>query len=209
MERKANASAAENGEEKREVAANAIGTDGEDERGKASPGSGTVGPRVAEGAAGGAKGVGAYGKFGSLSSLLRAYDCLEAEFTRRSKRLRQLEREAEERDKREAPSSPQEEAAGSSLPAAGDEAEKAVRETLPDSRAEKSKLTEKDFLVAAVRNNPGAYGEIVSAYLREVTEAKPAASFGGGRSVKLPPKRPKSLAEARDMAKMYLDKKNF
>lgn len=37
----------------------------------------------------------AIGKFKDVDALMKAYDCLQAEFTRRSQRLKQLEREAE------------------------------------------------------------------------------------------------------------------
>ncbi len=66
----------------------------------------------------------AIGKFKDVDALMKAYDCLQAEFTRRSQRLKQLEREAE------------------NFKTKGDSA--AVVEKLREN-AEKTKLEEKEF----------------------------------------------------------------
>lgn len=49
----------------------------------------------AEGQDGCLKSASMVGKFKDVDALMKAYDCLQAEFTRRSQRLKQLEREAE------------------------------------------------------------------------------------------------------------------
>ena len=46
----------------------------------------------------GSAATGISGKFKSVDALLRAYNSLQAEFTRRSQRLKELEREREERN---------------------------------------------------------------------------------------------------------------
>lgn len=171
----------------------------------------------------------AYGKFKDLETLLRAYDSLEAEFTRRSQKLKELERETGNRGKREvAPENPQGErdaletflnefprakAYREKLTAAAvnGEAENAERTYIGILENEilksESKLSDRDFLLSAVSADPTISGEIVNAYLKRLINSKPQTVFGGGNALVAPPRRPNDLKEAASMAENYLKTK--
>ncbi len=165
----------------------------------------------------------AYGKFKDLETLLRAYDSLEAEFTRRSQRLKELEREAERTEQRETAQKssqgekeydletfmerfPRAKTYYEKFTAAdGGDAERTYIGILEKEISEKeSKLNDKAFLLSAASEDPTVSGEIVNAYLKKLINSKPQTLFGGGNALVAPPRRPNSLSEASLMAENYL-----
>ncbi len=118
-----------------------------------------------------------YGKFGSADALLRAYESLEAEFTRRSQRLKELEG----RNKEEKP------------PEAG-QAEPPSAEGL---RAERTS----EELYRAVTGNESVRARVLSDYLASLRGVP--LMGGSGAGVSAPAVRPKSIAEAGALALGY------
>lgn len=120
----------------------------------------------------------ALGKFASVDALVRAYGELEAEFTRRSQRLRELEK----RNKQSAP--PQEEAQEDASVRAERESEELYRSAVENERV-RSRII----------------GDYVSS-LKGVP-----LMTGAGTGVAAPVKKPRSIAEAGDLALGYLKSK--
>ncbi len=113
------------------------------------------------------------GKFKSVDALVRAYEQLEAEFTRRSQRLKLLEESKAKEEARceQAPSTP--------------------------SLAE---LSAED-LYRAINENAGVKAQVVSDYLSSL-KGVPLMT-GGGVGVTAPKTRLKSIAEAGELALGY------
>ncbi len=116
-----------------------------------------------------------FGKFKDAESLFRAYNALEAEFTRRSQRLRELEGRLQE-DKAKAP----EEGGGEQIEKSGE----VVNNLLKQS-------PKTDF------SNGNGQAESVSV---------PVKVMGGGAPVAMPPRRPKTIAEAGELARNFFNK---
>ena len=116
-----------------------------------------------------------FGKFKDAESLFRAYNALEAEFTRRSQRLRELEGRLDA-DKAKAPNQ-----------GGGEQKEKS------DEKAQ-MQISEKpkdDFL---------------SGERAEEIPPNPVKVMGGGAPVAMPPRRPKTIAEAGELARNFFNK---
>ncbi len=116
------------------------------------------------------------GKFKSVDALMRAYGELEAEFTRRSQRLKALEEQSKERKEPE------------------------NGKTEPPSVQEQSGVTG-DELYRAVMENEGVRARVLSDYLQSLRGVPLLSRTGMG--VTAPADRPKSFAEAGDLALGY------
>lgn len=118
------------------------------------------------------------GKFKSVDALLRAYGELEAEFTRRSQRLKALEERNKEREE----------------PMSG--------QTEPLSiRAQAQNGEKSEELYRAVMENESVRARVLSDYLRSLNGVPLLAGSGSG--VSAPVSRPKSFAEAGNLALGY------
>lgn len=137
------------------------------------------------------------GKFASVDALYKAYERLEAEFTRRSQRLKALEAGAQRNTDETTPqgASPDScdggkaagETSGGSLAARADGDPKPQAENKPDGVF-----------------SPGG-GEQKR---EDDSEAVfPPVKFCRGRALVAPPVRPRTLAEAGELAKIYLKSK--
>ena len=137
------------------------------------------------------------GKFASVDALYKAYERLEAEFTRRSQRLKALEAGAQRNTDETTPqgASPDScdggkaagETGGGSLAARADGDPKPQAENKPDGVF-----------------SPGG-GEQKR---EDDSEAVfPPVKFCRGRALVAPPVRPRTLAEAGELAKIYLKSK--
>ena len=115
------------------------------------------------------------GKFKDAESLFRAYNALEAEFTRRSQRLRELEGRLD-LDKAKAPEQ-----------GGGEEKEKSDEK----AQAQIVQKPKADF------SNEEKAVEIPPA---------PVKVMGGGAPVAMPPRRPKTIAEAGELARNFFNK---
>lgn len=116
------------------------------------------------------------GKFKSVDALMRAYGELEAEFTRRSQRLKALEEQSKERKEPE------------------------NGKTEPPSVQEQGGVTG-DELYRAVMENEGVRARVLSDYLQSLKGVPLLSRTGTG--VTAPADRPKSFAEAGDLALGY------
>lgn len=129
------------------------------------------------------------GKFKSVDALLRAYGELEAEFTRRSQRLRALEEEKKAN------------ASGASAPeaaAASQGDEKAEAAPSPSGQAQPRGSEE---LYRAIQQD----GEVRTRVIADYLSQRGVPLLGGsGRGVPAPADRPRSIAEAGNLALGYL-----
>ena len=133
----------------------------------------------------GSAAAGAFGKFESADALWKAYNSLQAEFTRRSQRLKELEKAAEENNAQRANEVPTPEASAS--------APAATPEATPED--------EEDLFVKANASEK-VRRRIVGEYLSEVKRgAVPLMKSGEG--LRCPPERPKNLEDAGKMALGY------
>ena len=119
------------------------------------------------------------GKFKSVDALLRAYGELEAEFTRRSQRLKALEEMSKESEE---PKNGQTEAPSI------------------DGQAQTGAPSEE--LYRAVMQNESVKARVLSDYLKSLKGVPLLAKTGSG--VTAPQNRPKSFAEAGNLALGYL-----
>ncbi|MBE5742817.1 MAG: hypothetical protein E7360_05855 [Clostridiales bacterium] len=166
-----------------------------------------------------------YGKFKDAHSLLKAYESLEAEFTRRSQKLKAIEGELltrSQRDKTEEKvgvredgeedfygqyplSSPQKEQIEKRLAEFSQSQHPrldAYVKTLEEKLLEtESKLSEKEQSTAN-----DFYGDVVKEYLKKVALSRPKSVYSGGTVLTAPPNKPKTIAEASAIAKNYIKK---
>ena len=125
------------------------------------------------------------GKFKDVKTLMKAYSDLEAEFTRRSQRLKELEKE------NKAASVPDGEGITPSQTSDGNSnepAQKSDEERIADALADK-----------AVRD------AVIGDYLKGLAE-KSVPLVAGGGAVTAPRNKPKSVREAGNLAKQFLNK---
>jgi predicted nuclease with TOPRIM domain len=121
------------------------------------------------------------GKFSSPEALLKAYESLESEFTKRCQKLKDTEKENSD-----------------------------LKESFLDkARIEteaKSALSDEVFLTENVFKNEEISQKIISKYL-EGLSSNPAPNLLGskGAAPLTPPKRPKSLEEAKKLAEVILN----
>ena len=167
-----------------------------------------------------------FGKFDSADSLLKAYESLEAEFTRRSQKLKAIEGELSKRSELDKTQTEAGVSCGNDediygkYPLAQNRREEIETKisgfshsktprldayvntleellTLAENKLnEKENLPEKDFS-----------DEIVKEYLKKVALSRPRAVISGGTVLSAPPNKPTSIAEASAIAKNYLKRK--
>ncbi|MBR1867941.1 MAG: hypothetical protein IJ800_05115 [Clostridia bacterium] len=177
-----------------------------------------------------------FGKFKDPRSLVRAYESLEAEFTRRSQRLKQLERESQAKGETRSSDPVPFDATGGN-----DDAKEIFLKRFPRAKAlsseiaafavndndftagnlerayarllereidrSENKLNDRDFLIKKIREDPTVANEIVKSYLKDLASAKPKVAFGGGTALAMPPRKPKNLEEAATMTQKYFNEK--
>ncbi len=167
-------------------------------------------------------------KFKDVDSLLKAYNSLEAEFTKRSQRLRELEGERAASKAQPAV----EKDAGAGQADAVEDAERVFLKKYPDAKdylddigavadgkdvgalesAYIGLLTEKlkkqaeltasrDYVLSHIDST--IKDEIIRDFLSEISSAKPTQPVVGGQSAIMPPIRPKTLSEAKLLAEKF------
>lgn len=180
-------------------------------------------------------GADSFGKFKSAEELLKAYNCLEAEFTRRSQQLKQLEGEIASKPKADKTAEPTDAVPVSEklsrgndidefkarypeadigklkqiIAASGDYKEgcldRAYVRYLLDGKKENDG---EKFLERALSSEDVKKAVIVD-YLKSVIGSKPKAKLmDGGAPAAMPPFKPKTLQEAGLMVKDFLNIKN-
>ena len=133
------------------------------------------------------------GTFKTVGDLYRAYERLQAEFTRRSQRLKTLEEGF---------------AAAKARESATDAAAEGATEN-PSAHAADNHTVQATTHTEAVftENNPDGDFTQSSAQtdrVKTLLENKASATFCKGAAVSVPPYRPRTLAEAGELAKQYL-----
>ena len=166
------------------------------------------------------------GKFKDAQALLKAYESLEAEFTRRSQRLKTIEGELQSRSLKDKTAS---EVGGNNIaeadfngryPLAVKYAEKIEAELSKSTSLSRqdayvkilerelgeieNKLSEK----SSDKNIGEEFSEIViREYLKKIAGAKPSAKTVTGAGLKVPPLKPKTIADASAIAKTFIKHK--
>ena len=130
---------------------------------------------------------GSLGKFKSVDALMKAYEELEAEFTRRSQRLKALEKSKAEHS--DVPGVPEKELSGT--------------EEGPSS-CEGNAESGSEALFRAVTESGEVRERVIAEYLRSLGSV-PLMTKGSG--VTAPPQKPKTFAEAGSLALGYLKNK--
>lgn len=137
------------------------------------------------------------GKFTSVEALYRAYERLEAEFTRRSQRLKALEE-------------------GVAVTPSKDTQKRALTDTATGNnvrtdRGEVGRTATSEELksVYNAENKPDEVfphlkSDQKSDYLNELVENKSSANFCKGSALYAPPFKPKNIAEAGELAKAFI-----
>lgn len=123
------------------------------------------------------------GKFKSVSALMQAYSDLEAEFTRRSQRLKELEQYAE-----------------NNAVSARREAEEQH-----SPNADQEKQDRQSFLQKAVED-PDVKNAVIGAYVKGLAQNKNVPLTVGGVSVPATKSSPKSLHDAGELTKQFLQR---
>lgn len=134
------------------------------------------------------------GTFKTVGDLYRAYERLQAEFTRRSQRLKTLEEGF---------------AAAKARESATNAAAKGEN-TNPSANAAADNLTGQEQTreeATTAKNNPD--GDFLQSAaqterVKNLLENKASATFCKGAAVSVPPYKPRTLAEAGELAKQYL-----
>ena len=121
------------------------------------------------------------GKFNNPEDLLKAYESLEAEFTKRCQRLKDSEKENE-----------------AFRHAAGDKSRK--------TEEAKALLVDDGFLSEHVFTDENITHKVISRYLEDLTASGRPRLLGAGKGAPAlsPPKTPKSLEEAKRLAEIIL-----
>ncbi len=182
------------------------------------------------GAEGGLGERNAYGKFKDARSLHKAYESLESEFTRRSQRLKAIEGELlsrSEKDKagqKAVVTATAEDLIGR-YPNAERYAEKIKAELSANAEGdggvedayikilERSLSETESKLAEKSKVKPLAVGVDLSelaikAYLKKIMDGKSPVKTVRGVALTVPPKKPKSIAEASAIAKNYIKRKS-
>ena len=128
------------------------------------------------------------GKFKDVNALLKAYNSLEAEFTKRSQRLKELEEFIKPTEKVIKED-------GSNVN------EKPFIEETPVKKAESVKIEEKEKSITLEDKE-----KILKEYLKEILSSKSKAIVLGeeGIGLKTPTSKPKTIDEAGSLAKEFL-----
>ncbi len=146
------------------------------------------------------------GKFKSVDALMHAYSELEAEFTRRCQRLKAYE-EREKAEKEEKEHSAPAAAFQTATPEAGEDGtasesvEAIASEASEVARAKAENADASDALYRAVMQDEGVRARVLSEYFSTLKGVPLLSSAGTG--VSAPKYRPKSIAEAGDLALGY------
>ena len=168
-----------------------------------------------------------FGKFNSAESLLKAYNSLEAEFTKKSQKLAHLESEnvktqneinkkaEQERKVEEFVSKfeivkPFTSALKESLQKSEnlDIKEEAIRLISSTYKTAESYSQDEEFLNNYIFSNQEIKDRIVKDYLSKITQSSPIKVNGGTSSISLtPPKVPKTIKEAGNLAKSIIKQK--
>ena len=160
------------------------------------------------------------GKFKSPQALFDAYNSLQSEFTRRSQRIKELERENEKLSKEKTVVSNDGNFTGLSDVTDGLEsvAESQTTKLNSDKDKVEDKLTaikiledyytSNEYLKKAVIENQEIKDFIINGYLNSINTSKPTAKLitGNGQGVITPPLKPKTLAEAGEIARQIFNK---
>ena len=166
-------------------------------------------------------------KFKDVNALLKAYNCLEAEFTKRSQRLKQLEGEVENL-KIIAETKPNDSLADQAKTVG--EAIDEVMEKHPSAQKYRDEIIAVaddnggsaegvviDFLLNELNKLAETFGktqdssqidsaikdEIIREFLSGIVNAKPSEKALGGEIVLTPPIKPKNLQEAKVLAQKF------
>ena len=173
------------------------------------------------------EGSNVYGKFKDADSLLKAYNNLEAEFTKKSQRLSMLESENEKTQKeltRQAETEkrvdefvskfefakPFSSALKASLQqnAMADINEEALHYVSKTYKTAEDYSKDDEFLNNYVYSNPDITNKIVKDYLKNISQNSPIKINGGSGSIALtPPAVPKTIKEAGVLAKSIIKQK--
>ena len=168
-----------------------------------------------------------FGKFNSAESLLKAYNSLEAEFTKKSQRLASLESEhvktqnelnrktEQERKVEEFVSKfeivkPFTSALKESLLSGEDVdmKEEAIRLISNTYKTAEDYSRDEEFLNNYIFSNQEIKDKIVKDYLSKITQSSPIKVESGASSISLtPPKVPKTIKEAGNLAKSIIKQK--
>ncbi len=127
-----------------------------------------------------------YGKFKDLDSLLKAYESLEAEFTRRSQRLKELEGEVGNKKTEQTATADSENIEVDEKAEVGQGGTDLGQNAVDDA------------------NYLELEQEVIKRYLQGVLKSKSSNEIIGGVGLVAPPHKPKSLEEASNLAKQYI-----
>ena len=173
------------------------------------------------------KGSNAFGKFKDAESLLKAYNSLEAEFTKKSQKLASLESENEktlneinkmaEQEKRVDEfvskfeiAKPFSSALKESLKSSEevDIKEEAIRLIAKSYKSAEDYSRDDEFLNNYIFSNQEIKDKIVKDYLSKITQTSPIKVENGAGNITLtPPKVPTSIKEAGNLAKSIIKQK--
>ena len=163
-----------------------------------------------------------YGKFKDAESLLKAYNSLEAEFTKKSQRLSQLESEkdkeqellavqakieqdAEEFVTKYEYAKPFKSAIKESLQAGKSAAETVLDLMASNYKSAEDYVKDTEFLNNFVYNNPEIKNKIIKDYLNKLTQNTPVnIDLKSGNIPLTPPSVPTTIKEAGKMAKQII-----
>lgn len=168
-----------------------------------------------------------FGKFNSAESLLKAYNSLEAEFTKKSQKLASLELESEKAQnelKKEAEQArkveefvskfdivkPFSSALKESLNKGEDVdlKEEAIRLISKSYKSAQDFSQDEEFLNNYIFSNQEIKDRIVKDYLSKLTQNSPIKMENGSASISLsPPKMPTNIKEAGNLAKSIIKQK--
>ena len=168
-----------------------------------------------------------YGKFKDAESLLKAYNNLEAEFTKKSQRLASLEQENEIREKSESRRNQIEKKVDDFVTKF--DAVKPFTNTLKENLTKDENLSieelaisllsnnykaptdyikDEEFLNNYIYNNQEIADKIIKDYLTKLTQDSPIKVEGSMRSISLtPPSVPTTIEEAGRLAKNIIKQK--
>lgn len=144
------------------------------------------------------------GKFQSKEALLKAYNNLEAEFTRRSQRLKELEGL---KLKAEKESSPDLSLKGEEKSVEDETDTQTVTENIKgeELKFSLSDLADDEFISTHVKGNKKIEKAILDEYLKNLKARPDAILLGsGGSAIKSPPSKPKTILDAGNLALSFL-----
>lgn len=167
------------------------------------------------------------GKFKDAESLMKAYNSLEAEFTKKSQRLSMLEQESEKINEAQRKKETQEKMVdefvskfeiakpfSSALKATLAENEQvdlkdeAIRLIASTHKTAEQFSTDADFLNNYIFSNQEIKDVIIREYLKKLPQSSPIKIENSSKSISLtPPASPKTIADAKQLAKSIIKQK--